>query len=230
MQIIPQLLLDCLDADALFADDAFAAEEKLDGDRCFVSKAGDYVAATSRTGLAVRLSDEMIALAMLSGERFVIDGEMMPGGEFVAFDILAHSRSDCLNWANSARAELLRAVSPFRVVERASGITDKLALFFRVRESRGEGIVFKAINAPYEGGRSASYQRLKNYETDTFTVTAVDMRNCSVYVSHDGEPRGKVQSSLGKLPRVGDSVRVRYDKVTEKGKLLRARIVANVRV
>ena len=228
MTIAPQLLTDCKDPDALFACDGFAAEEKMDGDRCFVCKAGNVVTATSRAGQPMRLTDETIAMAMLGGERFVIDGEMMPGGEFVAFDILSHGALNCIGWANAARAELLRAISPFRVVERATGLTGKLELFFRVKGEKGEGIVFKALNATYEGGRSESYQRHKNYESDDFTVTAVDMADCSVFVSLDGEPCGKVQSSFYRLPRVGDKVRVRYEKRTANGKLLRARILSKV--
>jgi len=224
MTILPQLLTDCQDPDALFACDAFAAEEKMDGDRCFVAKAGNGVTATSRTGQPMPLTDAMVAVAMLGGERFVIDGEMMPGGVFVAFDILSHGPLNCTGWANAARAELLRGVSPFRCVERATGLHGKLELFFTVEHAKGEGVVFKALNATYEGGRSASYQRHKLYETDTFTVTAVDVPRCSVFVSLDGEPCGKVQSSFERLPCVGDKVRVRYEKRTPAGKLLRARI------
>lgn len=230
MTILPQLLIDCEDSDALFYSDAFAAEEKMDGDRCFVTKSGNRVFATSREGRPMLLRDEMVALAMLGSERFVIDGELMPGGEFVAFDILSHNHVNCVTWGNSARFELLRSVSPFRVVERATGITDKLALHFRVQGEKGEGIVFKCVHAIYEGGRSANYQRLKYYETDNFIVTAIDWEKCSVWVSLNGVPCGKVQSSFDHLPCIGDTVRVKYEKITPNGKLLRARILSKVRV
>ena len=230
MNVIPQLLIDCENPDLFFGREWFAAEEKLDGDRCIVAKNSRQVTGTSRTGQPMKLSDETVALAMLSAEPFVIDGEMMPGGEFVAFDILGYAHNSCLRWANSARAELLRAVSPFRCVERAIGTTAKVELFYRIREKGGEGVVFKALNATYEGGRSENYQRHKLYETDNFVVTGIDWGKCSVFVSLNGVPAGKVQSSFQRLPKVGDVVRVKYERRTENGKLLRARILSTLPV
>ena len=73
----PQLLTDCQHPETLFRDGAFAAEEKLDGDRRLVVKRGNVITATTRNGNVVPLSETALALAMLSDADWLIDGEAM---------------------------------------------------------------------------------------------------------------------------------------------------------
>ena len=46
----PQLLTYCQDPETLFRDSAFAAEEKMDGDRRLIVKRGNAVTGYTRTG------------------------------------------------------------------------------------------------------------------------------------------------------------------------------------
>ena len=217
-----QLLTDCENPEPLFHSPLWAAEEKLDGDWRRVIKSGNEVTGFTREGNPVALSDETVALAMLSPFDFVLDGEAMPKGRFVAFDIFGLIGSPVLS-ENSARRDILCDVWKGEVVRRVIGEQAKRELCEQVKEMGGEGIVFKRVDAPYIEGRTPYCQRWKNYETDVFDVAAVNIAKCSVEVARNGVSYGGVPvQSLARLPKVGDKILVRYDRVTEKGKLLRA--------
>jgi ATP-dependent DNA ligase len=217
-----QLLKDCADPEPLFSSPLFCAEVKLDGDWRRVIKSGNEVIGLTREGNRVALGGETVALAMLSPFDFVLDGEQMPAGRFVAFDIYGLMGSPVLS-DNSARRDILCDVWKGEVVERVIGEEAKRELCERVKASGGEGIVLKRVDAPYIEGRTPYCQRWKNYETDVFEVAAVNIAKCSIEVSRHGKSYGGVPvQSLARLPKVGDKILVRYDRVTEKGKLLRA--------
>lgn len=217
-----QLLTDCENPEPLFESPLWAAEEKLDGDWRRVIKCGNEVYGLTREGNPVALSEEAIAIAMLSPFDFVIDGEQMPKGRFVAFDICGLFGSPVLS-DNSARRDILCDIWKGEVVRRVIGEQSKRELCEQVKEMGGEGIVFKRVDAPYIEGRTPYCQRWKNYETEVFEVSAVNIAKCSVEVSRHGKSYGKVPvQSLSRLPKVGDKILVKYDRVTEKGKLLRA--------
>lgn len=217
-----QLLTDCKDPEPLFISPLWAAEEKMDGDWRRLVKAGNDVYGITREGNRVEASEQSIALAMLSPYSFVIDGEQMAGGRFVAFDIIG-LHGEPVPADNSARRDLLSDVWKGEIVRRVIGEQAKRDLCEQVKEKRGEGIVFKRIDAPYINGRTPYCQRWKNYETEVFEVFAVNIAKCSIEVSRHGKSYGGVPvQSLARLPKVGDKILVKYERITEKGKLLRA--------
>ena len=217
-----QLLTDCESPEPLFHSPLWAAEEKLDGDWRRVAKVGNEVYGFTREGNPVALSEETVALAMLSQFDFVIDGEQMPKGRFLAFDICGLMGATVLS-ENSARRDMLCDVWKGEVVRRVIGEQAKRELCEQVKEMGGEGIVFKRVDAPYIEGRTPYCQRWKNYQQEVFEVSAVNIAKCSVEVSRHGKSYGGVPvQSLARLPKVGDKILVRYDRVTEKGRLLRA--------
>jgi bifunctional non-homologous end joining protein LigD len=217
-----QLLQDCADPEPLFHSPLWCAEVKLDGDWRRVIKGGNEVIGLTREGNRVAPGGETVALAMLSPFDFVLDGEQMSGGRFVAFDIFGLMGSPVIS-DNSARRDILRDVWKGEVVERVIGEEAKRELCERVKASGGEGIVFKRVDAPYIEGRTPYCQRWKNYETDVFEVSAVNIAKCSIEVSRHGVSFGGVPvQSLARLPKVGDKILVKYERVTEKNKLLRA--------
>lgn len=218
----PQLLTDCESPEPLFHSPLFCAEEKLDGDFRRVVKAGNEVTGFTREGNPVALSEETVALAMLSPFDFVIDGEQMPAGRFVAFDICGLMGAPVLS-ENSARRDMLCDVWKGEVVRRVIGEQAKRELCEQVKEMGGEGIVFKRVDAPYIEGRTPYCQRWKNYQQEVFEVSAVNIAKCSVEVSRHGKSYGGVPvQSLARLPKVGDKILVKYERITEKNKLLRA--------
>ena len=217
-----QLLTDCENPEPLFASPLWCAEIKEDGDWRRVVKSGNEVFGLTREGNRVALGGETVALAMLSPFDFVLDGEQMSGGRFVAFDLFGLMGSPVLS-DNSARRDILCDVWKGEVVERVIGEEAKRELCARVKAKGGEGIVFKRVDAPYIEGRTAYCVRYKNYEQDVFEVSAVNIAKCSVEVSRHGKSYGGVPvQSLARLPKVGDKILVKYERVTEKGKLLRA--------
>lgn len=218
------LLTDCTAPEAFFVSPLWVAEEKMDGVRLVIVKDEGGVYGVTRGGNIIALPDEIVALAMLSDYDFAIDGEMMRGARFVAFDIISIGGVE-IGTGNSSRRELLEAMSPFELVRRVTGEQAKRDLWNETRCQKGEGIVFKHIAAVYHDGRSEWTQRLKHYETETFRVAAVSIARCSIEVEKDGVNYGGVPvGSLNNLPRVGDAVRVKYERVTESGKLLRAKV------
>lgn len=217
-----QLLTDCENPEPLFASPLFCAEVKEDGDFRRVIKSGNEVYGFTREGNPVALSEETVALAMLSPFDFVIDGEQMPKGRFVAFDICGLMGAPVLS-ENSARRDMLCDVWKGEVVRRVIGEQAKRELCEQVKEMGGEGIVFKRVDAPYIEGRTPYCQRHKFYQQEVFEVSAVNIAKCSIEVSRHGKSYGGVPvQSLARLPKVGDKILVKYERVTEKGKLLRA--------
>jgi hypothetical protein len=124
---------------------------------------------------------------------------------------------------NSARRDILCDVWKGEVVERVIGEEAKRELCERVKASGGEGVVFKRCDAPYMEGRTPYCQRWKNYQQEVFEVASVNIAKCSIEVSRHGVSFGGVPvQSLARLPKVGDKILVKYERVTEKGRLLRA--------
>jgi bifunctional non-homologous end joining protein LigD len=221
-----QLLTDCESAEAAeahFISPLWCAEEKLDGDWRRIIKHGNTIVALTREGREVSASAETIALAMLCPHDFVLDGEQMPLGRFVAFDIFGLSGHP-VNADNAARREILCSVWAGDVVTRAVGEQAKRDLCDAVKAAGGEGLVFKRVDAPYIEGRSQYCQRWKNYHIEAFDVMAVDIEKCSIEVASGGVSFGKVPCSLNRLPRVGEMVLIKFECVTEKGKLLRGKL------
>jgi bifunctional non-homologous end joining protein LigD len=209
------------DVERLITSPMWAAEWKHDGDRRLIVKHGSQVFGYTREGNEVALPAECVAVALLSSHDYTLDGEMMPGGMFHAFDVL-RCDGEAIAGDNGARREILQSVSPFRLVRRAIGADAKRELLADVQAMDGEGVVFKRINSPYTVGRSGDWMRWKFYQSDEFTVGAVNIARCSFEVLKDGQSFGRVACGINRLPKTGEKVRVRYDRITAKGKLLRA--------
>ncbi len=221
-----QLLTDAQDPDALFADPLFCCEQKMDGDRRIVTKTGNIVTEITR-GDNVSLLDSgtVLNVALWSDHDFTIDGEMMPGGNFIAFDILELNGLDLTGLAQGARRDILEAVCPFPLVLRAIGEDAKRELFEKVKRQKGEGVVFKDVRSTYRHQRNSDWLRWKLYQRDPFTVRSIDPATGSLEVEREGQSFGKVPHKLCEVYAIGQTVEVRYDAITAKGKLLRGRLV-----
>jgi bifunctional non-homologous end joining protein LigD len=220
----PMLLTDVTDLEALLKSDEWIMEEKLDGDRAIVEKRGNVVTVTSREGNPIKPSESIVALAMLCDFDFVADGELMPGGEFVCFDLLEKDGSN-RKWEPQALRSLRVARLSFKTPAVQAKYREKKGLLEEIRRNGGEGVVFKRAESEYiPGTRSSDWQRYKFYETETFTVGQVNIAKCSFEAIRDGKSWGYVPASISTLPLTGETVRIRFDKYTENGKLLRARL------
>jgi ATP-dependent DNA ligase len=208
------LLSETSNAKAFLADDAYCAQEKLNGERMLVEKAGAVVTAHSRQGEPRALPATVAAVALTSGLDFALDGEWI-AGEFLAFDILSINGADVTALPQSARFAALTEVSPFRLVRQAIA-EDKAALLASVRAEKGEGIVFKMRDAAYLDGRTEVGVKFKFWKSASFLVTDLDIAKGTVELGSFGRCSFPF---AGIWPKAGDVVEVRYLLLTENGKL-----------
>ena len=206
------LLSETSDASAFLSDDSFCAQEKLNGERMLVEKAGESVWAFNRQGDAKALPETVEAVALTSGADFILDGEWI-AGEFVAFDVLSINGADVTALPQSARFAALAEVSPFRLVRQALG-EDKSDLLESVRAEKGEGLVFKLRDAAYLDGRTEVGVKFKFWKSASFIVTDLDIAKGTI-----GTEMGRCAFPFaGVWPKVGDIVEIRYLLITKNGK------------
>ncbi|MGW7424697.1 ATP-dependent DNA ligase [Streptomyces sp. NPDC054813] len=192
---------------------ACAVEEKLDGIRVQVHRDGDTVRVFTRTldDITDRLPEVTSAARELSGDRFILDGEVISfdadgrprsfqetAGRVgsrtdvakaarevpvspVFFDALSVGDHDLLDLSFAERhTELARLVPEPMRVRRAlvSGSEDTAAAeeFLAATLERGhEGVVVKALDAPYSAGRrGASWLKVKPVHTLDLVVLAAE--------------------------------------------------------
>ena len=208
------LLSETSNATAFLEDDAYCAQEKLNGERMLVEKAGTAVAALNRQGEARALPETVAAVALTSGLDFLLDGEWI-AGQFVAFDVLSINGADVTALPQSARFAALAEVSPFRLVRQALA-EDKAALLASVRAEKGEGLVFKLRDASYLDGRTEVGVKFKFWKSASFLVTDLDIAKGTVGLASFGRCSFPF---AGVWPKVGDIVEIRYLLLTKAGKL-----------
>jgi len=161
--LLPQLLnpIDEEQTACLLTNDLWGAQEKLDGRRVLIEKAGDKLVAVNRKGLAIGLPVLLLLeLSRLPGE-FTLDGECV-GERYHVFDLLALKGEDLrplpLNRRLVALATLLTQIRHVAVVLVPTAYTtpDKQRLYDQLKAAGKEGIVLKLLDAPYAPGRPNS--------------------------------------------------------------------------
>ncbi|MEU6610044.1 ATP-dependent DNA ligase [Streptomyces shenzhenensis] len=192
---------------------ACAVEEKLDGIRVQLHRDGGSVRIHTRTldDITDRLPEVTAAALELTGERFVLDGEVIsfdPAGRPrsfqetagrvgsrvdvaraarevpvspVFFDALAVADRDLLDLSFAERhAELARLVpEPMRVrrtlVSGPEDVREAEQFLAETLERGHEGVVVKALDAPYSAGRrGASWLKVKPVHTLDLVVLAAE--------------------------------------------------------
>ncbi|MEA2169164.1 MAG: ligase 1, partial [Solirubrobacteraceae bacterium] len=180
-----------------------AVEYKLDGARIQVHRDGDDVTIASRSldDLTARLPAVVAAVRALPADRVVLDGEAIalrpdgrpelfqvtasriasgaPGVTPVFFDILHLDGEDLLDAPLAQRAEALARAVPdaaLRVPRIVTGDVEAARAHFDAALAAGhEGVVVKALDAPYAAGRrGASWLKVKPRHTLDLVVLAVE--------------------------------------------------------
>jgi bifunctional non-homologous end joining protein LigD len=222
--ILPQLLnpIDENEAMPLLADSAWWAQEKLDGKRVLLRRAGDEIIGINRQGLVIALPEPIVARARTIGsQHWIMDGEAI-GDVLIVFDLL---ESACVNLRSepySKRLKILNqavgAEGAVRLIDTATTARAKAAMYRRLKEQKREGIVFKHHNAPYTPGRPNSggdQLKLKFCATASCIVAGNNGSKRSVVLElFDRDDRvgvGNVTIPANhKVPSSGDVVEVRY--------------------
>ncbi len=200
----------------------YAMQEKFDGRRMLLRKAGGTVTGINRQGLEAGIPAAVASEAgSLKGD-FLIDGEAV-GDVLHVFDILTVNGIDLRYKAYETRLlhlEMLLAPGPRRCLLVVSTVREPAAkreMFGRLRREGREGVVFKRLGSPYAAGRPASggpQVKFKFYETASCIVTGRnDRRSVSLGLMDDGRPVacGNVTIPAGRdVPAEGALVEVRY--------------------
>ncbi|MFJ6699041.1 ATP-dependent DNA ligase [Streptomyces sp. NPDC091272] len=186
-----------------------AVEEKLDGIRVQVHRAGDQVRVFTRTleDVTDRIPELVELAAGLAGDRFVLDGEVIAFGadgrplpfqdvagrvgsrldvaaarealplSTVFFDVLAADGEPTLDLPyRERRLRLERLVPGPQCVRRAEdGVQEAQSFLAQTLERGHEGVVLKALDAPYQTGRrGASWLKVKPVHTLDLVVLAAE--------------------------------------------------------
>lgn len=198
-------------------DEAWFMQEKKDGDRILLVKAGGKITSFSRSGRETWALPETIIKAALacSYESFILDGEIV-GDTVYAFDVLA-GLQDMTCFPYEDRLGLLRALfgdskSGIVMVETARTHEDKVAMFTRCKQTGCEGVVLKRRTAMYSPGRPNSFGpalKYKFWASASVIVRAhTDKESVEIELA-DGMPLGRVSTPKG-LPPVGSIAEVKY--------------------
>jgi len=222
---VPQLL-NAVEQDSvvsLLEDDAWMLQEKFDGHRRMMEQldSGTY-RSINRKGLEVGMPkttlDGLMKLCIDSNTR--LDGELI-GDVFWVFDVLELAGKDQRSLSAEQRIQVVTKLigvgnEHVRIVQTASNTEYKKALYAKVVNDGGEGVVFKRKDSPYVPGRPNSggtQLKFKFYATATFIVKGhKDAKNSVELGLYD------VSRSLGfvtipanfNIPIIGSLVEVRY--------------------
>lgn len=189
--VAPQLLnpIDEGELNSYINSPEFWMQEKMDGKRMLLRKAGATIVAINRKGLHVgfpKVIEE--AALLLKADSFLLDGEAV-GTVFYVFDLLEFGGKDFRGRSYSNRYDLAQTVCdksnvicPLATWQTRDA---KRAALKWLRDRKAEGVVFKDANAPYVAGRPASGGSQVKFK---FTAT------CSAIV--DGANSGKRSVAL----------------------------------
>ena len=127
-------------------------QEKMDGRRLLISKAGDRIAGINRLGLNVGLLEPLVRSASNCAVDFIIDGEAI-GDALHGFDALLIGDEDLRSTRYADRQvrlmTLLRSFQhpSIQLIETHVTIGQKEEAFDRFKTENAEGVVFKHVDA-----------------------------------------------------------------------------------
>jgi bifunctional non-homologous end joining protein LigD len=217
--ILPQLLnpIEESEVEQYINDDNYLAQEKHDGERRLVQKNEDGVTGINRKGLTVSLD---AGIEKSIKEIGIYDAEIV-GDHLYVFDLLSLKGKDLRALPLEERLKELRKVKFGKNVtlsETAHTKSGKQAVLKAVKESNGEGIVFKLKTSKYVAGRpnkGGAHLKFKFWKSATFIVSNhTKGKNSIGLVVLDGKKEidvGKCTIPTGTpLPPVSALVEVRY--------------------
>jgi bifunctional non-homologous end joining protein LigD len=224
------------DASPYLQDDWWCLQEKHDGRRMLVRKAGTSITAANRRGQSTGCPAAIhAALLALPGD-FVIDGECV-GETYFTFDLLEGESGDLRRMTYMERGRQLCALlqdceNAVVAVETAFGTQEKQRMLARLRDNGREGIVLKDLRAcwsvaqPAGGGPALKF---KFWQTCSCIVVGVNARR-SVSLELGGRPIGNVTIPPSHaVPEPGQVVEIRYLYVTGQGGALYQPVYLGVR-
>jgi ATP-dependent DNA ligase len=231
---------------ALLDSPLWAMEEKFDGDRLLiVYKNDDQVNAYGRQGTecivprikTARQTLEFTPLDSWHKGTTVLDGEVMPNGEFKVFDIPLLCDKQTRGLPYTRRRDILQKVLPqmagsgFSLVYSETDPEGKHNMLRSIEAWRGEGAMFKHVDSTYRFDyRSNEWLKWKLYKTCSVVITEMQREGKPEAVTicvYDGDKLHEVSGC--KIPSryqteyriaTGDVIEVRYLSVSPDYKLI----------
>lgn len=232
--LLPQLLnsIDSKEVMRYINDDTYFAQEKYDGVRLMAFKSTNGVAGSNKRGLLTSLAKTIHdKLNSTTSQSFVLDGEAI-GDHYYVFDLLEHEGTRLRNVRAENRYHALvnhLVESDYvHIVEAAFTAKEKLAMYTRIMDEGGEGIVFKLKSSTYTEGRPNSggaQLKYKFVESASCIVTGVHESKRSISISlYDYNKLvnvGNVTIPPNKtIPNVADVAEIRYLYAFREGSLI----------
>jgi bifunctional non-homologous end joining protein LigD len=182
---------------ALLSNDAWLAEQKLDGHRVLLhvdslkfGKPSTF--GTNRNGEQTSVPAEVIEGAASLPAGTILDGEVL-NGAYLVFDVLALGSVDlrqlsCLDRWHKLSNEVEPGLSePVSVVAAAITTKQKQALRTRLAANRAEGMVFKRKDASYSSGRVSTQLKWKFLKSADVVVVENAGNAYRMQVKHRGK-------------------------------------------
>jgi bifunctional non-homologous end joining protein LigD len=210
-------------AQDMMGDPLFAAQEKANGERRTIEVVSGRVRGINKLGLYVNLPENLEQAFSGFGDA-VFDGEQV-GAHMHVFDLLSFGGKDmrALPFGERYQAldeDVLGSMYkspgwPITLLQAAFTESDKRALFERIQELNGEGLVFKRVDGAYEAGRSKSVFKYKFIESCTCVVLHRNLQRSVGLALYDANdllvPVGNVTVPQNfDLPKYGNLVEVQY--------------------
>lgn len=230
---VPQLLNPITEDEAmrLINDDAWAAQEKMDGERRAANAVDGIAGGINRKGLSVPLplpiAEDLLSIA---DDGIRVDAEIV-GDMLYVFDMHVHAGNSirAKPWIDrmAVAASCVLGCKNITPVPVAITTGEKRALWDKVKAAHGEGIVFKRITGPAKEGRPNSggdWLKFKFTESASCYVMEVNSGKRSIKIGlleNGARPdviEGQLMSTVGNvtipanhnIPSAGDVVEVSY--------------------
>jgi len=228
--------LDEKDLEQYLTDPDWVAQRKYDGERSPVSIRRSGISATNLSAKPRTLAADseaslkkLVARTDFSEEReTLVDGEELPGGIFVIYDVVTLRDNDVRKQGFDERfsaledllADHLGLLAPTAWTE-----AEKRAMLAQARAENWEGLMFRKASAPYFNGRTSDILKFKLWASATCRVLTANGSTRSVGIAvreADGSETtaGNVTVPVNQdIPDTDALVEVRYLYVTAGGKL-----------
>lgn len=214
---------------ALLSNPNWIMQKKYDGERCVVSVSRAAIQAYNKKGAARPLAQNtieeikrLIASPIFSDNKEVIlDGEVMLGGDFVAYDILTYGGLDVRPFGYEERygqlEVLLSTIVPGMLAPCAWSEAEKRAMLQQATDESWEGLIGRTLEGTYTAGKSKVLIRYKLWESVTARVLTINAKR-SVQVGLLEAPDSKEEVACGNvtippnadLPELDSLIEVRY--------------------
>lgn len=238
--VLPQLLNEIKEVtrlESLFEDPQVWLQEKFDGRRVLIKEDNNSheISGINKTGLSIGLPGPVVDFVKRIANKhtgFILDGELI-GEKFYAFDLLKLDNADYQKKPYSERLKYLTYIIdeandgvsfPVICVTTAKTADRKKMLYQKIKDAKGEGVVFKRHASEYTVGYGENALKYKFWATCSCLVEGqngnkrsvklkllekgdwIDIGKCTIPANHE-------------IPTAGQIVEIRYLYARKGGSL-----------